>query len=118
MSLFFRRPMQGRERRARVLGLAASLALGLAIGVVGCAKSTSSSRASITDPQLRAERIEALREAIARDHVRIEQLIVQPREEDATNLHRDPEIRVIAKRIEAHRRELDRLEAEAEESPQ
>ncbi len=56
-------------------------------------------------------RIEELRQAIARDHATLEDLISRPRGADEIRLHVDPELRTIATRLTEQERELERLES-------
>lgn len=68
---------------------------------------------AMSDPQLRAARIEELKQAIDQDHARLEDLITQPRGEDSVPLHDNAEMREIAARLTELERELDRFEAAA-----
>ena len=105
-----RRPTRSRPRGLQI-GWQAALT-GLAIGLMGCATEAVTDTRAADDPSWRAERIEVLRRAIARDHTSLEDLIVQPRQpEAAPPLHRDPEVQAIAERLSDHQRELARLEA-------
>ncbi|MEE8164603.1 MAG: hypothetical protein V3T64_03460 [Myxococcota bacterium] len=105
-----RRPTQSRPRGLQI-GCSAALT-GLTIGLIGCASAAAPDTKAAADPSWRAERIEALRRAIAEDHASLEDLIAQPRQpEPAPQLHRDPELRAIAERLSDHQRELARLEA-------
>jgi hypothetical protein len=69
---------------------------------------------ALSDPTLRAARIEELRQAIKQDHETLEDLITRPGAEWNTALHEDPEMRAIAARLTRQKHALDRLEAAAE----
>jgi hypothetical protein len=71
--------------------------------------STDADRAP--DLGTRAERIQALRQAIAADHADLEDLITLPREDGTPDPHLDPELRTIANRLGENERELARLQA-------
>jgi len=100
------------DRHPRGLQTGRSLALtGLAIGLMGCAPGAAPDTQTAANPSWRAERIEALRHAIAQDHASLENLISQPPQpEPAPGLHSDPEIRAIAERLSDHQHELAELE--------
>ena len=69
---------------------------------------------ALSDPSLRAARIEELRQAIKRDHETLEDLITRPGAEWNTALHEDPEMRAIAARLTEQEEALERLEAVAD----
>ena len=69
---------------------------------------------ALSDPTLRAARIEELRQAIKRDHETLEDLITRPGMEWNTALHEDPEMRAIAARLTEQEEALERLEAVAD----
>jgi len=68
---------------------------------------------ALSDPKLRAERIEELKASIDRDHATLEDLITQPRTEDGVPLHDNQEMRAIAARLTEQQVSLDLLEAAA-----
>lgn len=80
------------------------------MALAGCSLFADPKPAPELDPAARTERIQALRAAIERDHVRLTTLITEPREEASPELHQDPEIERIAHRLNRHERELDALE--------
>ena len=101
--------------RAGSQPLAAFAAVAL-LSITGFACLGSSSETddpSTSDPRLREERIEQLRQAIDRDHATLEDLITRPGVEDGPQLHDDPELRAIAARLSEHERALERLETAA-----
>ena len=110
-----RRPTHGRPRGlqiGRLIGLT-----GLMISLVGCATGDAMDDPVASDPGWRKERIETLRDAIAKDHARLEILVTRSRPpEPAPPLHSDPEIRSIAGRLSDHKQELARLEALARQA--
>jgi hypothetical protein len=90
--------------RNLVLDLAGSTAL-IAVIALGTA-----SVASSTDPVSHAERIDALRQAIARDKAQLREQLVTPLPADGPPAAEDPELRAIAVRLPAMQRELRMLE--------
>jgi hypothetical protein len=107
-------PIQAKsEPRARRGACAAAAIATLGLSVVASACSLyGSGEPTVAPEQLtRAERIQALRHAIAGDHENLEDLITQPREDRTTDPHLDPETRTIANRLGENERELARLEA-------
>jgi len=101
------------EPRARrgACAAGAMATLGLSMVVSACSLFGSGEAPIATEPLTRAERIQALRQAIAGDHENLEDLITQPRDDGTTDPHLDPEIRTIANRLGENERELARLEA-------
>lgn len=98
---------------ARVTGVAA-IAM-LSIAATGChGASSETDDAVASDPRLRAERIEELRQAIERDHASLEDLITRPDAAGATPLYADPELREIAARLGDQERSLELLKKVAE----
>ena len=67
------------------------------------------------DPQLRAERIQNLREAIDQDHAMLQDLISEPRTEEEQQVYEDPQVRAIAARMTEQVRRLERLKAAQDE---
>jgi hypothetical protein len=102
------RPRAGAARR--VLGLAAIAFFSM--GGFACLGGSSDPGIGLAnDPERRALRIEELRQAIARDHSTLEDLISRPRGADEIRLYVDPELRTIATRLTEQERELERLES-------
>ena len=100
------RPFQG-------LALPLLLAL-LAVSVLAClGAGPDPLDPALSDPDLRAARIEELKLAIAQDHATLEDMISRPDVEDAVSLHDDPQIRTIAARLTDNERALNRLEEAA-----
>jgi uncharacterized membrane-anchored protein YhcB (DUF1043 family) len=88
------------------------LVVGLVVGLIGCSRSAPPDQTLDFDMNARAERIQVLTRAIRDDHARLEELITQPDTvEGRAELHQHPEIESIAKRLDAHERELAGLEA-------
>jgi hypothetical protein len=87
----------------------------LAVVFSACSLFGSGDAAPAPAPGTRAERIQELRNAIAGDHANLEDLITQPREEGAPEIHLNPELRTIADRLGENERELARLVALARE---
>lgn len=105
-TLLCRAPRQ-RGARARVsicVGLAGVLA---AASLLGCRSPAPDP--ALTDPTIRAARIEALEEAIAADHATLEDLISRPGAGEARPIHEEPEVRLIGERLTNQERELARL---------
>lgn len=90
----------------------------LAVGLTACSLFGPPINEMPLSPGARAERIDALRELIARDHASLESLITQPQENGKPDLHQDPAVRTIATRLAEHERELARLETLAREEVQ
>lgn len=90
--------------RNLVLDLAGSTAL-IALLALG-----TTSVAFSTDPASLAERIDSLREAIARDKAELREQLVTPVSEDGPPPAEDPELRAIAMRLPDMQRELRMLE--------
>ncbi len=61
----------------------------------------------------RAERVEALRSAIAEDHETLQAIVSAERGEQATPIYAEPAVRAIARRLGPHEDELARLLTEA-----
>lgn len=96
--------------RVSVITATAGIAM-LSIAATGChGASSETDDAVASDPRLRAERIEELRQAIERDHVSLEDLITRPDAAGATPLYADPELREIAARLGEQERSLELLE--------
>lgn len=108
-----RRRIGGFARVSVITGVAA-IAM-LSIAATGChGASSETDDAVASDPRLRAERIEELRQAIERDHVSLEDLITRPDAAGATPLYADPELREIAARLGDQERSLELLKKVAE----
>jgi hypothetical protein len=87
----------------------------VAILGVGCfGRSPEPEDPALSDPNLRAARIDELRQAIKRDHETLEDLITRPGAEWNTTLHEDPEMRAIAARLTEQEEALERLETAAD----
>jgi len=100
-------------RAAPRFAAVAALAVLLSIAGVACLGwSPETDDPALSDPQLRAARIEELKQAIERDHATLEDLITRPVDNDAP-LYDDPEMRAIAGRLNEQVRTLERLEAAA-----
>ena len=61
----------------------------------------------------RAERVEALRRAIAEDHETLQAIVSAERGEQATPIYAEPVVQAIARRLGPHEDELARLLTEA-----
>lgn len=111
-----RRRIGGFARVSVITGVAAIAVIAmLSIAATGChGASSETDDAVASDPRLRAERIEELRQAIERDHVSLEDLITRPDAAGATPLYADPELREIAARLGDHERSLELLKKVAE----
>jgi hypothetical protein len=104
---------RGRGEAAQRSAALATTALLVITGLACVGASPEAPDPALSDPQLRAERIEELKQSIDRDHATLEDLITQPRTEDGVPLHDNQEIRAIAARLTQEQNALDRLEAAA-----
>ena len=92
-------PPRTRPRRARALAAAGLL---LALGAPA-----SATEAPVSPHQV-AETVRQLEAAIRRDRERLLLLVSVPRAPGATPLHREPELKEIARRLPELQRELER----------
>jgi hypothetical protein len=79
------------------------------VGVACFGASPEPEDPALSDPSLRAARIEELRQAIKQDHETLEDLITRPGAEWNTALHEDPEMRAIASRLTEQEEALEHL---------
>jgi hypothetical protein len=108
-----RAALRGRVEAAKRSAALATTTLLVITGLACFGASPEAPDPALSDPLLRAERIEELKQSIDRDHATLEDLITQPRTEDGVPLHDNQEIRVIAARLTEEQNALDRLEAAA-----
>jgi len=101
-------------RVGRRITRCAAAALVAIVGVACFGASPEPEDPALSDPSLRAARIEELSQAIKRDHETLEDLITRPGAEWNTALHEDPEMRAIAARLTEQEEALERLEAAAD----
>jgi hypothetical protein len=94
----------------RITGCVAAVILSI-VGLACFGAKPEPEDPALSDPTLRAARIEELRQAIKQDHETLEDLITRPGAEWNTELHEDPEMRAIAARLTSQKHALDRLEA-------
>jgi hypothetical protein len=88
-----------------------ALALFASTAWLGCgATPESGSGEPPRDPAERQAQIETLRAEVAEDHARLETMISEERDPEATPVHRDPEMRAIAERLAERAAALERLE--------
>ena len=86
-------------------------AMALANILLGCSMFGAQKRGVDLGPDERVARIEALRDAIERDHADLATLVTEPQEEASDVLEQYPQFEPIARRLGAHEQELARLEA-------
>jgi len=88
-----------------------ALALIVSTAWLGCgATPEAGSGDPLRDPAERQARIEALRAEVAEDHARLETMISEERDPEATPVHREPEMKAIAERLAERAAALERLE--------
>jgi len=107
-------------RRGRVSWIVSVLWLTAQLGLACAAAPPPADTAAEHDPAWRAERIETLRQAIAKDHASLEAHVTRTPNDQDPPLYDDPELRAIAARLTGQEEELERLEAlqrEAVERP-
>ncbi len=103
-----------KQHASRRISRCAAATLVAIVGVACFGGSPEPEDPALSDPNLRAARIEELRQAIKRDHETLEDLITRPGTEWNTALHEDQEMRAIAARLTEQEEALERLEAAAE----
>lgn len=104
------------SRQAQRSAVFAAAVLSLIVQIACAGGNSSSEDPSASTSQEPGTLIEDLRQAIERDHARLEELITRPQAEGATPLHDDPELRLIAARLTERVRRLERLAAAARDS--